>query len=402
MPKKVKKGLDDKADAASGDEDMPGSPADSGVEATIVVGTYEGALLGVRASDGVQIFGFAPHTGCVKTIGTDAQGRLASGGTDHAVRLFDLAKGIEMGEIQEHDDTVSCVEYWSTTTMVSASEDGQVCLWSCHAWDMLKKFRAHKSAITCIAVHPSGRLMASAAKDKTVRLWDLTRATSAANLSADGIVEVMDWSPSGDLLSVLTSKELLVVTANDGSVAKFKDPNSSGFTRVPMCAVVMLRDDVVVVGDATGTLLALAGGRGATELTLKCSLPQAVEGTPRSRVKALTRPTPGGGQGIDGVFLAGMSSGRVEVWRLTGEAVSVESFSLLRTVETGTRLTALGAWGALNRPAKLGDDLADGEASAKVEAHRKKKKKKGASVQAASSTKRKRNHSAAPKAQAMP
>lgn len=376
MSKKLKRA---KADAEAGDADKPNGAA---VDATIVVGTYEGALLGVRASDGRQLFGFTAHTGCVKTVSTDAKGRLASGATDHAVRLFDLAKGIETGEIREHDDTVSCVEHWGTTSMLSASEDGHVCIWSCSSWDMLKKFRAHRSAITSIAVHHSGRLMASAAKDKTLRLWDLTRATSAANLSTDDAVEVLNWSPSGDLLAALTPKELLVITAGSGSVAKFKDPGSSGFTRVSLCAVVMLRDDVVVLGDGAGALRVLSNAKDAAGLTARCSLPRAGEAGPRGRVKALARPTSSGGHGTAGVFLAGMSSGRVEVWRYTGDEVSAEAFELLCGVETGVRLTALGAWGGLlGQASSLAGGADDTDAGAQ-EAPGKKRKRTRAKAKA--------------------
>eukprot|EP00434_Breviolum_minutum_P002312 symbB.v1.2.002040.t1/scaffold105.1/size328853/6 len=72
--------------------------------ATVVVGTYDGGLLGFGLEDGVQRFGYAPHVGCVKAVHCTETGKLATGATDNSVRLFDLAKGVEMGELQEHEE----------------------------------------------------------------------------------------------------------------------------------------------------------------------------------------------------------------------------------------------------------------------------------------------------------
>ena len=59
---------------------------------TIAIGTYDGALLVLSAADGKQKFGYAPHIGCVKSLHCSQVGRLASGGADNMVRLFNLAK----------------------------------------------------------------------------------------------------------------------------------------------------------------------------------------------------------------------------------------------------------------------------------------------------------------------
>merc|ERR1712070_1036218 len=121
------------------------------VTGTVIVGTYEGALLGFSATDGSQLFGFAPHIGCIKSVACSQSGRLASGGTDHNVKLFDLKKGIEVGELQEHTDTVGALAFAGSGNMVSAGEDGQCCIWRCSDWENLLKFKAHKAGISTLA-----------------------------------------------------------------------------------------------------------------------------------------------------------------------------------------------------------------------------------------------------------
>lgn len=318
----------------------------------IVVGTYDGALLGLGADEGRQVFGYAPHIGCVKSVSVSKLGRLASGGTDHTVRLFDLGRSVELGELQEHDDSVACVEFWGTTTLVTGGDDGQVAIWRTSDWELLLKFRAHKAAVVTIAVHPSGRLMASAGRDGSVRLWDLTRGTSAAHLSLEGDpCEMLSWSEDGsDVLAVLGPRELLGVHAKTGEVVTFRDPSSQGFTRITLSAVLVLDGRSILLGDGRGDLRVLelpGAGSTSTGMVETCRL--ACVGA-RGRAKALVR----GGSGDvlnNGWFAAGFSTGRVEIWHCSpasatsgSGAPGLERFTLLTSVETEVRLTCLAVY----------------------------------------------------------
>jgi len=333
---------DENATSASSSSTAPSLlPSDGAV---MVLGTYDGALLGLSAEDGSQLFGFAPHIGCVKALATSRLGRCASGGSDHTVRLFDLGRSLELGELQEHDDCISCVEFWGITTLVTGSEDGSVCIWRTGDWELLLKFRAHKAAVACIAIHPSGRLMASGCRDRGVRLWDLTRGTSAANLNLDtDPPEELQWSASGDMLSALSSRELLAVMARTGSTAAYRDPNSSGLTRISLTTSLFLGDRTLLLGDGKGDVRVLSRSDGASTLVETCRLP---EDRGRGRTKALAH---GGGfaAGPQGWFAAGFSSGRVEIWQCNGPKSGhpeLSHFTLLKSVDTSVRLTSLALW----------------------------------------------------------
>eukprot|EP00927_Polykrikos_kofoidii_P036881 TRINITY_DN31097_c0_g2_i1.p1 TRINITY_DN31097_c0_g2~~TRINITY_DN31097_c0_g2_i1.p1 ORF type:complete len:457 (+),score=108.43 TRINITY_DN31097_c0_g2_i1:90-1460(+) len=339
--------------------------------AVIVAGTYEGGLVGLEARGLKQIFGFAPHIGCVKALHCSRLGRLASGGTDHSVRLFDLGRSVELGELQEHQDSLTCVEFWGITTLVTGSEDGQVCIWRSSDWELLLKFRAHKVAVVSLAVHPSGKLMASAGRDRGVRLWDMTRGTSAANLTLETDVPIaMKWSPTGDVLSVLSTKELLAVSPRTGALSVYKDPNSSGFLRLALTTVLMLSDTAIILGDGRGDLrvLALSGDSSVGSdagIVETCKLP---ENPARGRVKALVW----GGSGVDGGdgscwFVAGFTAGRIEVWSCSSVAASeLHHFSLIRAVDTSVRLTCLAVWPGPGVAAKAAAEIAEAAAKAKA------------------------------------
>lgn len=329
---------------------------------TVVIGTYDGALLGLRGDTGKQIFGYAPHAGCVKAVTCSAAGRLATGGTDHSVRLFDLAKGLELGELQEHDDTVCCLEFWGSTSILTGGVDGQVCVWRCSDWELLLKFRAHKAALSDIAVHPSGRMVASAGKDSSVRLWDLTRGTSAAIVSTEEPCDTLLWSPQGGRLAALSAGSVCLVDMSlGGAVATFRSPEASGLMRVALSAIMFLREGEVLVGDGKGVLRVFTFKVGEPpELTEACRLEDDAD---RVRVKALARSA-GGGEVARGdvlPFVLGTSSGRVELWRFTApapsKAPSTEHFSRLRVVNTAVRLTCLAYWQGTAHAASRADEV---------------------------------------------
>jgi len=360
MPKKRRRtscALAAEVDASAGEAVVSDRTSVAGVAVgTVVVGTYDGGLLGFRVEDGSQTFGFAAHIGCVKALHCSRTGRLASGGTDQIVRLFDLDRAIEVGELQEHEHAISCLNFWGTTTLVTGGEDGQVCLWRCGDWELLFKFRAHKVAVACLVVHPSGRLMASGGRDRSLRLWDLMRGTAAAHLVIDHVPEVLDWSPTGKHLAVMSMQGLIGVDAKSGETATFKDPGPAG--AAALTAAAFVGDGAVVLGDAGGALRALrlggvgnGSGSGRLNLVEMCRLPEVEGDTPaspsagRGRVKALVC---GRIDTAGAVFAAGMSSGRVEVWRFLGAAAATgptaAAFERLQVVETGERLTCLTLW----------------------------------------------------------
>jgi WD40 repeat protein len=85
---------------------------------------------------------------------------LASGGTDHAIRLWDVAKGTRR------------------TT-----------------------FAGHTKQISAVAFGPDGKSLASGSWDSTVRLWDVASGKTTAKLSASDAVGSVAFSPDGKTLA---------------------------------------------------------------------------------------------------------------------------------------------------------------------------------------------------------
>lgn len=69
----------------------------------------------------------------------------------------------------------------SKSHLLSASEDGTLCLFRSRDWAVLRALKGHKGPVNCVAVHPSGKVALSVGKDRTLRMWDLMRGCGSAS-----------------------------------------------------------------------------------------------------------------------------------------------------------------------------------------------------------------------------
>ncbi|CAG2122422.1 unnamed protein product, partial [Medioppia subpectinata] len=127
----------------------------------IIVGTYEEFLIGYqlkRLDEGYaleQTFTDRAHCGSVRCVTATAK-TLVSGSTDEAIHIYNMSRRSDAGTLQQHSGTVTQLEFFKTTHLFSASEDGTVCVWDTRTWQCEKTLRGHKDAVTALSVHPSG------------------------------------------------------------------------------------------------------------------------------------------------------------------------------------------------------------------------------------------------------
>jgi len=122
---------------------------------------------------------------------------MVSGGVDEIIRIYDVEKRVEIGELQEHSGTITALEFFGCTHLLSGGEDNLIIIWRVYDWTPLHKLGGHKGKITGIACHPSGKLALSVSTDRTLRCWDLVQGRIAYITRVEGNPENLSWSPDG-------------------------------------------------------------------------------------------------------------------------------------------------------------------------------------------------------------
>lgn len=94
-------------------------------------------------------------------------------------RLYDLKKRKEIGSLHTHDGTINALQFFQSSHLLSASDDGTLAIYRTRDWEHLKTLQGHKGPVIDFAIHPSGKLAISIGRDQTLRLWDLLKGRTA-------------------------------------------------------------------------------------------------------------------------------------------------------------------------------------------------------------------------------
>lgn len=107
---------------------------------------------------------------------------LASGGVEGTISLWDVSGASNRGG----EGDIKLVREWNSKSLVAQSvvfsPDGSqlasanyihVKLWSVASGTLLKTLQGHTDLVTSVAFHPNRHQLASAASDKTVRIWTI-------------------------------------------------------------------------------------------------------------------------------------------------------------------------------------------------------------------------------------
>lgn len=189
---------------------------------TVVSGNADGTLGLWRASASGLGEPHARHhlsvqNGAVQTVAFHSLGGLvASGGSDHIIRLWGMADGqlIERQTLRGHRGAILRLVFSPTgQLMVSSSADQTLCIWDPHTGHCLQELRGQTRISQALAFSPDGQYLVSGNDDGVVEQWEITNKLeevqnqrSAVRISppfatVPGGCTTLTFSPDGSLLA---------------------------------------------------------------------------------------------------------------------------------------------------------------------------------------------------------
>ena len=160
-----------------------------------------GLVLLNAAGDGAEVRAFGARSrGSVRGLCFSPDGAsLASGGDDRAVRLWDVARGVETQCLTGHDDGVTCVCFSADgRCLISSSRDNTVRIWAVESGAEQAVLEGHSFTVMGVALSPDARYVISGSWDHTARFWDAQSGRALAKLEWPGSrISGVAWHPDG-------------------------------------------------------------------------------------------------------------------------------------------------------------------------------------------------------------
>lgn len=157
------------------------------------------------------------HTGAVANGAFSPDGAMvATSGADNKVRLWDVASGKKLREIDHPalvwglafspDGRLLATGTGGTplgpvqTQRVPAGPDNSVRLWDVASGNLVRELEGHDHAVYGLAFSPDGQRLASGSFDGTLRLWSVERGAELSRVDGKGWIFKVVFSPDGKLV----------------------------------------------------------------------------------------------------------------------------------------------------------------------------------------------------------
>ncbi len=144
--------------------------------------------------------------------------RLAAGGADRAIRVYEVSSGRQELLIEDHADWVMGIA-WSPdgSKLASASRDKTSKIFDSNTGDSLMAFNSHEQPVFGVAFSPDGNQVITGGRDKKIRIWKVTDAkqTRAIEGFGNAILQIL-VTKDGQVFSCSADKNTRLHSIDDG------------------------------------------------------------------------------------------------------------------------------------------------------------------------------------------
>ncbi|MBN1875602.1 MAG: hypothetical protein JXA33_15360 [Anaerolineae bacterium] len=131
--------------------------------------------------------------------------RLAVGGTDGNVRVWDIPSGILIAVLEHDDINTWAVRFTNNGRwLVSGGEDKTTRVWDVGSWQEVARY-THQTSVWLLAVSPDGHRVASGLEDGLVQVWDIQSQRVYGEISHAGPINYINFSPDGQWVASASS-----------------------------------------------------------------------------------------------------------------------------------------------------------------------------------------------------
>jgi len=235
----------------------------------LAIGGADGRVVVYDAATGGVLATVQAHAGPVRCLDLSADGKsLVSGAEDGTVRCTSLQGGWSATPLTKHGGPVAAVQFSpSSDRIATAAHDGTVCLWQRDGSTEPRALRGHRWSVVALRFSPDGEALATASWDGCVCIWPVHHEGEPVVLRHPDKVWSLAFSADG---------KRVVTACEDGSARVFdvegrstpirlqghtRPVRSVAFDAAGALVVTAAADHTVRVwkSDGTGTPIVLRG-----------------------------------------------------------------------------------------------------------------------------------------------
>lgn len=152
----------------------------------------------------------------VAYVTTEKGPRLASGGADKTVKLWNLDTLDRIRTYRGHRDFITALNFSPNGKLLaSASLDGNIRVWSTTSGRLLRRLYGHRGRVGSLSFAPDGKTLASSGADGQLRIWDVERSRTLRTITGHaGAVNAVSFAPDGERLASAGEDGVVRIWAN--------------------------------------------------------------------------------------------------------------------------------------------------------------------------------------------